>query len=306
MDQALTLRRMAAVSKQGIPTTKNKQTKVLSFTSGKGGVGKSHIVVNLACALQRRGSRVMVLDADLGLANIDILLGLTPHYNVQHLLTGQKGIEDVLVQGPAGMLILPAGSGIQELVHLSEDQRCKLFSQLDAIENRFDFLLIDTAAGISSDVTYFNITANDIIVIVTPEPTSITDAYALLKLQSTKYGAKNFKIIINMATDTIEGEEAFRRLNLATNRFLDVGLDYLGCIVYDTSFTQAVRYQKPLIELYPSSAAAQCFRHLAKRLTYIPDGLRTQNNVPGFWQQLLTSSDDQHAALRRQSAKAVL
>ena len=305
MDQALTLRRMAAVSTQGVTKAKKNQTKVLSFTSGKGGVGKSHIVVNLACALQHRGIRVMVLDADLGLANIDILLGLTPNYNIQHLLTGQKSIEDVLVQGPAGMLILPASSGIQELLYLSDDQRGKLFSQLDALEYRFDFLLIDTAAGISSDVMYFNITANDTIVIVTPEPTSITDAYALLKLQSTKYGTKNFKIIVNMAANIIEGQEAFRRLNLATERFLDVELDYLGCIVYDTSFTQAVRYQKPLIELYPGSTAAQCFQRLAKCLAN-SSGMLSNNNTPGFWQQLITGSHDQLAASHRLSAKATL
>ena len=178
----------------------------MSFTSGKGGVGKTHIVVNLAYALQRLGARVMVLDADLGLANVDVLLGLAPRFNIQHVLAGQKTLADVLVAGPAGMMILPASSGVQDLVQLTEGQRLQLLAELDALETQVDFLLVDTGAGISANVMYFNMAAQEIVVVVTPEPTSMTDAYALMKVLSTKYAEKNFKVMLN-AVDQRSGSE---------------------------------------------------------------------------------------------------
>ncbi|ETX02704.1 MAG: hypothetical protein ETSY1_02620, partial [Candidatus Entotheonella factor] len=159
---------------------KRKDVRVLSFTSGKGGVGKTHIVVNLAYALQQLGARVMILDADLGLANVDVLLGLAPQFNLQHVLEGQKGLSDILVQGPAGMRILPASTGVCKAAQISEAQRFHLLDALDELHHDLDFLLVDTGAGISNNVIYFNLAAQDIVLIVTPEPTSLTDAYALI------------------------------------------------------------------------------------------------------------------------------
>src|SRR5262245_10883236 len=205
MDQARTLRRLADDARQQqlqtlwpgqgdrsgpYPASVHPSVKVLSFTSGKGGVGKTHIVVNLAYALQSLGARVMLLDADLGLANVDVLLGLAPRFTIQDVLDGHKTLDDVLVTGPAGMLILPAGSGVPELAELNDSQRLQLLTILETLEHDIDFLLIDTGAGISANVMYFNVAAQDIVVIVTPEPTSITDAYALMKVLSTKYDEK--------------------------------------------------------------------------------------------------------------------
>ena len=315
MDQALTLRRMAAVSKQG--STKPNQylpkssgpanrIKVLSFTSGKGGVGKSHIVVNLAYALQSLGLRVMVLDGDLGLANIDVLLGLAPHFNVHHVLAGEKSLSEVLVNGPAGMVLLPASSGMQDLVRLTEEQRLDILSEFDALQDRVDILLIDTAAGISSNVMHFNTAAHGIIVVVTPEPTSITDAYALIKLLATKHATKSFNIMTNSVANETEGTEAFRRLSIVTKRFLNISLDYLGCVVYDLSFSQAVRQQKPLLELFPSSVAAQCFHRLAERILDIPVGVHSNGNIQFFWRQLLTGLSHHPPDPSNQSVEAVL
>lgn len=300
MDQARTLRRLAEVAKRrtadrvtATATTPQQAVRVLSFTSGKGGVGKSNVVVNLAYALRRRGARVMILDADLGLANVDVLLGLTPRFNIQHVLAGEKTLEDILIEGPAGIAILPASSGVQDLVHLTEGQRLQLLTELDTLDGRVDFLLIDTGAGISANVMYFNIAAHGVVVVVTPEPTSITDAYALMKVLSTKYAEKNFSIIMNTVANAREAKDAFRRLSIATERFLNVSLDYLGYVVYDETFSRAVRQQKPLMELYPYSMAARCFHQLAQVLLEQPEASGSHGNIQFFWKQLLSRHAEQ-------------
>lgn len=307
MDQALTLRRLANGTRQrqqhalrpDQPASTRTGVRVLSVTSGKGGVGKSHLVVNLAYALQSLGARVMLLDADLGLANVDVLLGLTPRFTIQHVLEGQKTLNDILITGPAGMLILPASSGVQEMAELRDSQRLQLLTALETLEQDIDFLLIDTGAGIAANVMYFNVAAQDIVVVVTPEPTSITDAYALMKVLYTKYDEKHFKVIMNAVANAAEAKEAFRRLNLVTERFLNISIDYLGCIPHDPSFSQAVRQQKALMEVYPSSAAAQAFRALAQHVLATPDTASPKGGIQFFWQRLLTSQiphASEHAA----------
>jgi flagellar biosynthesis protein FlhG len=302
MDQALTLRRLADDARQYQLQTlgsgradrsgpyrgpAHPSVKVLSFTSGKGGVGKTHIVVNLAYALQSLGARVMLLDADLGLANVDVLLGLAPRFTIQDVLEGHKTLEDVLVTGPAGMLILPAGSGVPELADLSEAQRLQLLTALETLEQEIDFLLIDTGAGISANVMYFNMAAQDIVVVVTPEPTSITDAYALMKVLCTKYDEKHFKVIMNNVADANEAKEAFRRLHLVAERFLNISIDYLGFILHDKSFSQAVRQQRALLDIYPSSVAAPGFRILAQQLLTTSEAAYPKGGIQFFWQRLL-------------------
>jgi flagellar biosynthesis protein FlhG len=309
MDQALTLRRLANDARQHqlqnlwpgqvdrsgpcadrsspYPTSVHPSVKVLSFTSGKGGVGKTHIVVNLAYALQSLGARVMLLDADLGLANVDVLLGLAPRFTIQDVLEGHQTLDDVLVTGPAGMLILPASSGVPELVDLNDVQRLQLLTVLETLEQDIDFLLIDTGAGISANVMYFNMAAQDIVVVVTPEPTSITDAYALMKVLCTKYDEKHFKVIMNNVAHAKEAKDAFRRLHLVAERFLNVSIDYLGFILHDTSFSQAVRQQKALLDIYPSAVAAPGFRTLAQQLLATPEAAYPKGGIQFFWQRLL-------------------
>jgi flagellar biosynthesis protein FlhG len=268
-----------------LPPTDSPQ--VISISSGKGGVGKTNIVANLALALTRLGKRVLILDADLGLANIDILLGLTPRYTIEHLLTGQKRLEDILVQGPEGMVILPAGSGIPELADLNEGQKLFLLNEMDQLSQRIDLLLIDTGAGISANVLYFNLAAQESIIIITPEPTSLTDAYALIKVLATRHQKKHFIVLANAVTSEPEAKEIFKKISLVADRFLgSVSLDYLGFVPQDQHVLQAVRKQKAVLDLFPHSPAGKSFMALSQRLLDRPFRNRNEGNIQFFWKQV--------------------
>lgn len=296
-DQARTLRRLAWLSRQQqfeqgpFPQEKGfsqqpEGARVISITSGKGGVGKTHIVVNLAYALQSLGKQVMIFDADLGLANVDILLGLTPRFNIQHVMQGEKTFKEILIQGPTGMLILPAYSGAYGPLHFTESQHSHLINEIDLLN--LDFLLIDTGAGISESVINFNASASDVIVVVSPEPTSLTDAYTLMKILSIERNTVDFKIIVNMANNANEAYQTFEQISMATKRFLHFSLDYLGFILRDSIFRKSVRQQQAILECYPDSEAANCFRNLATKVVTSPVSLHPSGNLQYFWHQLLS------------------
>lgn len=291
MDQALTLREMVR-KKAELPTTTqrigtNSFTRVLAVTSGKGGVGKTNVVANLAFAFTKLAKKVLILDADLGLANIDVMLGLTPKFNFSHVLRGEKTISEIIIEGPWGIKILPASSGIQELTALTEEQKMQLINELDGLDGFIDILLIDTAAGISSNVIYFNLAAQEIVVVVSPEPPSITDAYALMKILSTRYSEKHFKLIINSVDSSKEAEDVFRNLHMTAERFLNISIDYLGYILRDENVVKAVRKQKLVAEIYPESKASQCFFRIANKIASVPPLYFPTGNIQFFWKQLL-------------------
>ncbi len=242
--------------------------RVISITSGKGGVGKTHISANLAYIFSRMQKRTLILDADMGLANIDVVLGLAPKFNMHHVLSGEKTLEEVLVKGPGDISILPSASGIQEMANLTTDQKRVLMGELEGIDEAFDFMLIDTAAGIASNVMYFNMAAQEIIVVVTPEPTSLTDAYALIKLLYQGHNEKRIMVLVNMAKSAHEAKEVFKRLSKATEHFLDLTVEYLGHILLDEKVAEAVRQQKALVEIYPSCHASRCLITIAERLCH--------------------------------------
>ena len=261
--------------------------RVISVTSGKGGVGKSNVVVNLAIAFSRIGKRVLLIDADLGVGNIDVLLGLTPSFTLNHVLAGEKHLQDIIVAGPAGIKLVPAGSGVQEYTSLGSHERIRLMEELDHLEEEFDVVIIDTEAGISENVTYFNTAAQEIIVVVSPEPTSITDVYALIKLLATRYDERHFKVLVNMVHDSRDALEVFARLCHVTSRFLDVSLDYLGCVLKDDSLVDAVRTQRPVLALHPDSPAATCFTTLARRVLENAGERRVKGNAQFFFRRFL-------------------
>ncbi len=266
----------------------DKAVRVIAVTSGKGGVGKTNVVANLALALTNAGRQVLVWDADLGLANMDVLLGLKPEYNITHLLEGEKTLDEILVQGPGGFSIMPASSGIQELSHLGEGQKMRLLAELDEYELDLDFLLIDTGAGISSNVMYFNLAAQERIVVVTPEPTSITDAYALIKVMSTKYNEKRFKILPNMVSGAKEAKAVFSLLAAVADQHLSsISMDFIGYITRDEYVLKAVRQQKAVLDAYPSSDAGRCFLDVAKNILRQQPQNDLDGNIKFFWRRLL-------------------
>lgn len=294
-DQADTLREMARNARHGQPSdasltsdaSSQKGIRVISVTSGKGGVGKSNVVSNLAIALSMQGKKVLVIDADLGLGNLDVLLGLSPVYNLNHVFNGEKALTDILIEGPAGIKIIPAGSGIQELTSLGQHEKLKLLDELDMLEEQFDIMIVDTEAGISENVTYFTVAAQEIVVVVTPEPTSITDVYALIKLLATRYSEHHFKVLVNMAKDSEDALEVFRKLANVAGRFLDISLDYLGCVVKDEKVVEAVKRQRAVSELFPDSEAAGCFTTLAKRVIENTRQTRLKGNIQFFFRRFL-------------------
>jgi len=294
-DQADTLRQMARDAKKNHQndnilqrgSSDQQGIRVISVTSGKGGVGKSNVVSNLAIALSAQGKKVLLIDADLGLGNLDVLLGLSPVYNMNHVLNGEKSLAEILIDGPAGIKIIPAGSGVQEFTSLGQHEKLRLLDELDMLEEQFDILIVDTEAGISENVTYFTVAAQEIIVVVTPEPTSITDVYALIKLLATRYSEHHFKVLVNMAKDSEDALEVFRKLANVAGRFLDISLDYLGCVVKDEKVVEAVKRQKAVTELFPESEAANCFATLAKRVIENTRQTRLKGNIQFFFRRFL-------------------
>ena len=219
--------------------------RVMAVTSGKGGVGKSNIVANLGLALTLLDYRVLLIDADLGLANLDILLGLTPQYTIQDFLSLQQGLSQVIVTGPGGLKILPACSGLPELAELDKFQKMFLLNELDHYSETIDVVLIDTGAGISRNVLFFNLAAQERIIVANGQPTSLTDAYALIKVMVTRYNQTHFKLLVNGVTRPREGEGVYHTLLQATERFLgrEISLEYLGFIPFDESVPKAALQQ---------------------------------------------------------------
>jgi flagellar biosynthesis protein FlhG len=262
-------------------------TRVIAVTSGKGGVGKTNVVANLAVELARVGKRVLVLDADLGLGNIDVLLGLVPRYTLEHVLCGSHRLSDIIIQGPAGIQVLPAGSGLPQFTSLTDTQQLMLQSELEHIADTVDVLLIDTGAGVSPNVTYFASAAQEAIVVISPEPTSLTDAYALMKVLCRQHRERRFKVLVNLAKSQREATQTFRKLDIAAERFLNIGLEYLGFIPLDDYLPMAVIEQKAVTERFPCAPSSRAFMELAKHVAEWPDPLLPKSTVQFLWQQLI-------------------
>lgn len=252
MDQAEKLRKM--VKEQSTP---RRVSRVITVTSGKGGVGKSSISVNLAIALSRLGNRVIILDADFGLANIEVMLGIRPQYNLADLMFHGKSLSDIITLGPDNIGFISGGSGIQELTNLSRDQIVYLIQKLVELDEKADIIIVDTGAGIADSVLEFVAASSEVLLIATPEPTSITDAYALLKTLNRKTDITLQDTVIKMVANRIDtyddGKELYDKLSLVVSKFLDLKLEYLGALPQDLSVSKAVMKQKPIISLYPNS-----------------------------------------------------
>jgi len=285
-DQASTLRRMASDdSSGGTSRGRTAGTRIIAVTSGKGGVGKTNVVGNLAASLAELGKKVVVLDADFGLANIDVLLGLTPRFHLGHVLFGNKSLAEVMIQGPNGIKIIPASSGMQRLAELTSEQRDYLVESFADLQSDTDYLLIDTAAGISRNVIHFLLSAQEVIVVSAPEPTAIVDGYAVIKIILKEDPAKPVQVIINSVQREEEAREVFAQINSVVRRFLGRDVNYLGHIERDPHVTQAVRAQVLVACQCPDAPASRCFRRLARAISQQAGVARVADNM--VWEKLL-------------------
>ncbi len=270
MDQAQNLRN---IIKAG--GTKEVLSRVITVTSGKGGVGKSNLAINLAISLSRLGKKVVVLDADFGLANIEVMLGIRPQYNLSDLMFRGKSLSEIITAGPENVGFISGGSGIREMTNLTKEQLINLSSRLSELDRQTDVVIIDTGAGISGNVMEFVVLSGEVLLIATPEPTSITDAYALLK--TLNYQPEftrehcHIKLIANKVRNEKDGRELFEKLSVVADKFLNISLEYMGAIPSDNNMSKAVMKQQPLSVAYPNSQAARAIDDMA-RILAAPEG----------------------------------
>lgn len=269
-DQAERLRQMAEDLKKEIHEKAGprpeKRARVIAVTSGKGGVGKTNVSVNLGYALLHLRKEVILLDADLGLANVDVLLGTNPPRHLGHLLRGEAGILDLIYRGPGNLKIIAAGSGLQELVDLPEGELLRFIQSLRTLESRTDFLILDTGAGLSRSVLNFVLAADEVILVSTPEPTAMTDAYATIKVITRRNPSAQIKVVMNMVENQEEAEVAVNRLANAAMRFLGIHLESLGHIPGDPLVTTAVKGQSPFFLKYPDAPSSLAVKAIASTL----------------------------------------
>ncbi|MES9942844.1 MAG: MinD/ParA family protein [Candidatus Thiodiazotropha sp. 6PLUC2] len=264
--------------------------RVIAVTGGKGGVGKTNISANLGIALSEMGRRVMLLDADMGLANLDVVLGLHAKLNLSHVMRGEASLEDIIVTGPKGLRVVPGASGIQHMAEMSPAENAGLIHAFSELANDVDILLIDTAAGISDLVISFSRAAQEQIVVVCDEPASITDAYAIIKLLNREHGISRFRILANMVKTVQEGRDLYNKMCRVTDQYLDVMLSYMGSIPYDEQLRKAVKSQKPVVEAFPRSRVAQAFKNLAKKADNWPVPTGVSGDLQFFVERLIQFS----------------
>ncbi len=279
-DQAERLR--AIVKENTINTT---PARVITITSGKGGVGKTNFAVNLGIALSKLGRKILLVDADLGLANVDVMLGLIPKYNLGHVLLGEKKIADIIINGPAGMKIIPSGSGMYKLANLGDKKLAQCLEHLNQLEKSTDIILIDTGAGLSKSVLKFILAAGEVIIVTTPEPTAITDAYGIIKVITASKRDLPIRVVVNMVKNEKEAEEVMERLSAVSQRFLGMDLERLGFIPLDPVVPKAVKEQQPFILGHPRSVVAQSISQIASKLVN-GDTQATSGSI-SFFERLL-------------------
>ncbi len=277
MDQAQGIRQMRA----------QHPVRVIAVTSGKGGVGKSNVTVNLAVTLAQAGEQVMVMDADMGLANIDVLLGLSPGLNLSHVINGECSLEETIIDGPAGIKIVPASSGVAAMSDLTPAQNAGVIRSFSELTVPVDTLLVDTAAGLSDSVVSYTRAAREVIVVVCDEPASITDAYAMIKVLNRDYGVERFHVLANQAHSVHQGRELYEKLARVSEKFLDVALDFLGSIPYDENLKKAVQKQKTVVEAYPRSPASTAFKQIGKKALEWPAPTSMEGHLEFFIERLV-------------------
>ena len=280
VDQAAGIRNM----------THKKPVRVIAIASGKGGVGKTNLSVNLGVSLCKLGRNVALLDADMGLANVDILLGLHPEFNLTHVLSGEKTLDEIVVEGPQGLKVVPASSGVQHMAELGTMEQAGIINAFSEFEQDIDVLLVDTAAGIHGGVINFARACQEVLIVVCDEPTSLTDAYALIKLLNRDHGLSRFHIITNMVESLQHGKALYQKLCKVTDHYLDVALYFTGAVPFDMSLRKSVQKQQAVVELSPNSQAALAIKNLAKKINNWPVQRGAGGYLEFFVERLIQSS----------------
>lgn len=264
-----------------------RPVKVIAVTGGKGGVGKTNVCANLALSIAGLGRRVMVLDADLGLANVDVLYGLQPRATLADVLRGDCALADVVLTGPGGVRLVPGSSGVSEMARLDSAALAGIVNAFSDYNERLDVLLVDTAPGITHDVLRFAEAAHEVLVVVRDEPTSLTDAYAVIKVLSTEHNVQRFRVITNMTRGAGDGVALFNKLARVTDRFLNVSLHHAGSLPFDERVAQAVQQQRPFVAAYPTSMAALSMQRLAARADSWEVPAQARGNIEFFLERLI-------------------
>ncbi len=270
-----------------IMNTANQFFQVIAVTGGKGGIGKSTTTLNLAAGLRQSGRSVLVMDADLGLANIDVMLGLQPKFNLSHVLAGECVLADVILQGPCGINILPAASGLQSMSGLSNAQHNGLISAFSEISSGIDTLIIDTAAGISESVTTYCKAAHEVIVVVCDEPASLADGYAMIKVLHQNHGVHRFNLLVNKAENETDGIKLFKHMLGVIDQFMNIDLAFLGTVPHDYYQNKALQQRKLICEAYPRSGITRAWKVLAKKIADMPVRNELSGNTEFFLERLL-------------------
>lgn len=285
-DQAEQLRELMKSKENGDNSEEGSKTRIIAISSGKGGVGKTNISINLAIAYAQTGKKVVVMDADLGLANVNVVLGIIPKYNLYHLIRRQKKMSEIIMETDYGISIVAGASGFSKIANLSDDEREHFIEELSSLSDA-DVIIIDTSAGVSNNVLGFIAAADDVIIVTTPEPTAITDAYGIIKIIATEIEniELGLKLIVNRVKSVTEGKKVAERVINIAGQFLNLKVDYLGYVYDDQGVGTSVLHQKPFLITEPNGKAAICIKHIVGRLDKVE--YREGSGIGGFLRRLI-------------------
>ncbi len=297
IDQAATLREMMRdISHQSI--TKNTNSinspnipSVLAISGGKGGIGKTLTTANLGLCMARMGMRTLLIDGDFGLANLDVILNLRPRFTLDDVLCGERHLKEIIMTGPEGVRIIPSSSGVMKVSELDNLQKLVLLDQVEELDEEFDVVIIDTPAGVSKNVQYWTTSSSEVIMVVTPEPTSLADCYASIKILSQTTNETSFKLIVNMAQNDQEAKRIYEKISLLAEEYLGVRIEYLGGIPFDDSVKSSVRERVPYVQRYPFSAASNGMREIARQIITQSSVGKVKGTMQFFWRRIVNNKE---------------